>query len=70
MGIQAQSQTKVSENDEQAIRSSDPLWLDIAIVSSSLGIPLQAGYFEIAFPMEFIKQSGSSFELRWIDFFR
>ena len=70
MGIQAQSQRKVSENGELAIRSSDPLWLDIEIISDSQQIPLQDGYFEIAFPMEFIKQSGSSFEIRWIDFFR
>lgn len=70
MGIQAQSQAKVSGNGEQVIRSSDPLWLDIEIVSDSQQIPLQDGYFEIAFPMEFIKQSGSSFEIRWIDFFR
>ena len=70
IGIQAQSQRNISEHGEQAIRSSDPLWLDIEIVSDSQKIPLQDGYFEIALPVEFIKQAGNSFEIQWIDFFR
>lgn len=69
-GLQTQSQRKVTGNTEQALRSSDALWLDIAIVSDSKEIPLEAGYFEIVFPKEFIERSGGLFEIQWIDFFR
>ena len=69
-GIQAQSQRKISENSEQALQSSDPLWLDIEIVSDSRKIPLQDGYFEIIFPKKFIQGAGDFFELQWIDFYR
>ena len=69
-GLQAQSQRKISGNSEQVIRSLDPLWLDIEIVSDSPTIPLEDGYFEIIFPKEFIQQTGDSFEIQWIDFYR
>ncbi len=69
-GLKAQSQRKISGNSEQALRSSDALWLDIEIVSNSKKIPLEDGYFEIVFPKEFIQASGDSFEMHWIDFFR
>ena len=69
-GLQAQSQRKSSGTSEQAIRASDAFWLNIKIVSDSQQIPLENGYFEINIPVEFIKQSGSSFEIHWIDFYR
>jgi hypothetical protein len=69
-GLQTQSQRKVTGNTEQALRSSDALWLEIEIVSDSKEIPLEAGYFEIVFPKEFIERSRGLFEIQWIDFFR
>jgi hypothetical protein len=69
-GLQAQSHRKSSGNSEQAIRAGDAFWLNIKIVSDSQQIPLEDGYFEINIPVEFIKQSGSSFEIHWIDFYR
>ena len=69
-GLQAQRQRKSSGNSEQAIRAGDAFWLNIKIVSGSQQIPLEDGYFEINLPVEFIEQSGSSFEIHWIDFYR
>ena len=69
-GIQAQSQRKISGNSEQVIRSSDPLWLNIKVVPDSQQIPLEDGYIEIILPKAFIQESGGSFEIHWIDFFR
>ena len=69
-GLKAQSQRKISGNSEQVIRSFDALWLDIDIISDSNKIPLEEGYFEIVLPGEFLEQSGDSFEIQWIDFYR
>jgi hypothetical protein len=69
-GLNAQSQRKISENGEQPIRRLDALWLKVEIRSDSQSIPLQDGYFEIILPQRFIEQSGNSFEIQWIDFFR
>jgi len=69
-GLKVQSQRKISGNSEQVIRSFDPLWLNIQIVSDSKKVPLEDGYFEIIFPKEFIQQLGDSFEVQWIDFYR
>jgi len=69
-GLHAQSQRKISGNSEQVIRSFDPLWLNIQIISESKKVPLADGYFEIVFPKEFIEESGNSFEIHWIDFYR
>jgi hypothetical protein len=68
--IQVQSQRKISGNYEQVLRPNDLLWLDIQIISDSQKIPLKDGYFEIIFPEEFIRESGNSFEIQWIDFYR
>jgi hypothetical protein len=65
-----ESQRKILGNSEQALRSSDALWLDIQIVSESATLPLEDGYFEIHFPAAFIQQSGGVFEIHWIDFYR
>jgi hypothetical protein len=69
-GITAQSQRKISENSQQALHSSNPLWLNIESVPSSQKIPLQDGFFEIFLPKEFIRQAGNTFEIKWIDFYR
>ena len=70
VGIQAQSQRKISGNSEQELQSNDTLWLDVQIISDSQSIPLENGYFEIILPEEFIQESGNSFEIQWIDFYR
>jgi hypothetical protein len=69
-GFKAQSQRKISGNSEQVMLAFDPLWLDIEIISDSEQIPLEAGYFEIIFPKEFVQETGNSFEMQWIDFYR
>jgi hypothetical protein len=69
-GLAAQNQRKISGASEQAIRSGDAFWSDIKIVSGSQQTPLENGYFEIILPKKFIQESGGSFEIHWIDFFR
>lgn len=69
-GLNAQSQRVLSDNGEQVLRSFDALWLDIEIVSNSPRIPLEDGYFEVVVPKEFLRTSGGSFEMQWIDFYR
>jgi hypothetical protein len=69
-GGEAQDQKIISGKGEQALRSSDALWLDIQIVAESATIPLKDGYFEVHFPEEFIEQAGGVFEIHWIDFYR
>ena len=69
-GFKAQSQRKISGNSEQVMLAFDALWLDIEIKSSSPKVPLTEGYFEIVFPKEFVQETGNSFEIQWIDFYR
>ena len=69
-GLSAQSQRKISGASEQPILRFDPLWLKVEIVSTSQEIPLNDGYFEIVIPRGFLEQTGNSFEIQWIDFFR
>lgn len=69
-GLNDQSQMKITEDSEGPISMFDPLKLKLDIVSNSQEIPLQDGYFEIVVPGEFLQQSGNSFEIQWIDFFR
>ena len=61
-----------SSESEYSITSIDPLWMKIEIVPAQAAkkIPLQEGYFEITVPKEFIRNSGNSFEIQWIDFYR
>ncbi len=69
-GFKSQSQRKISGNSEQVMLAFDPLWLDIEIKSPSQKIPPTDGYFEIVFPREFMQETGNSFEVQWIDFYR
>ncbi len=69
-GLKAQSQRKISGDSGQVMLAFDPLWLNIQIISDSQQIPLEAGYFEILFPKAFVQDSGGSFEIQWIDFYR
>jgi len=69
-GLKTQSQRKIFRDSEQIMLAFDPLWLEIEIVSDSEQIPLKEGYFEIVFPKGFMQQSGDSFEIQWIDFYR
>ena len=57
---------------EYPITPAHPLWLNIRVVSNDMtpNIPLEEGYFEIVLPKEFIEESGNSFEIQWIDFYR
>lgn len=69
-GLKTQSQRKFLGDSEQIMLSFDPLWLNIQIISDSKQIPLEAGYFEVIFPKEFVQDAGGSFEMQWIDFYR
>lgn len=69
-GMNAQGQRKIVGDSEEPILPFDPLRLELEIVSSSQEIPLQDGYFEIIIPKGFLQQSGGSFEIQWIDFYR
>lgn len=69
-GLNAQIQTKTSGTSVLPMLPSDPLWLQVEIVSSSQAIPLQDGYFEVIIRQAFLIQAGNSFEIQWIDFFR
>ena len=69
-GLSALSQRKISGNNEQALRSFDALWLAIRIEAKAQKIPLQAGWFEITVPARFLQESGGTFKLQWVDFFR
>ena len=62
----------ISSGNEYSITPIDPLWMKIEIVSSQAieTIPLKDGYFEITISNEFIQNSGDSFEIQWIDFYR
>lgn len=64
------SERIVSSNVEFPILSVHPLWVNIEIVSENKNVPLEEGYFEITIPREFIRNAGTSFEVRWIDFYR
>ena len=64
-------QRVISSGSEYSITPIDPLWMKIEIISDqSKKIPLEAGYFEINVPREFLRNAGSSFEIQWIDFYR
>lgn len=67
------SQKIIVSGEELSITSDHPMWLNIRVVSSEStpNIPLhEEEYFEIALPGEFIDESGSSFEIHWVDFYR
>lgn len=65
-------QRVISSGNEYSITPIDPLWMQIEIVSGQAieTIPLKDGYFEITISNEFIQNSGDSFEIQWIDFYR
>jgi hypothetical protein len=66
------SQRIIAPGSESPLLPSDPLWMEIEIVSNQAEktIPLEEGYFEITVPKEFIQNAGNSFEIEWIDFYR
>lgn len=64
------NQKVVSSNTERPILSTDPLWMNIEIVSENKRIPLEEGHFEIEIPREFLRNAGASFEVTWVDFYR
>jgi hypothetical protein len=69
-GSASGGQRILSSGTEQPIGPGHPLWLEIRIVAEKREIPLEGGYFEVAFPGRFAREAGSSFEIQWVDFFR
>ncbi len=67
----SETQTILSPGAESPLSPSDPLWIEIAIVSEAQKkIPLEQGYFEVTVPQEFIRNAGTTFEIEWVDFYR
>jgi len=66
------NQKIILSGKEYPITPIHPLWLNIRVASNDMtpNIPLEEGYFEIVLPKEFIEESGNSFEIQWIDFYR
>ena len=65
-------QRVISSGSEYSIMPIDPLWMKIEIVPDQAAkkIPLEEGYFELTVPTEFIRNTGNSFQIQWIDFYR
>ena len=64
-------QRVISLGSEYSITPIDPLWMKIEIISDQAKkIPLEAGYFEINVPREFLRNAENFFEIQWIDFYR
>lgn len=66
------NQKSISAGEESPITPIHPYWLDIRIVSDqeTPDIPLIQGYFEVELPKEFLQETGNSFEIQWVDFYR
>lgn len=62
----------ISAGSETPILPVHPFWMIIDVVAEQAepAIPLEAGYFEITLPQEFLEKAGDSFEIEWIDFYR
>jgi hypothetical protein len=60
------------DGDEKAIKSTNPSWLEVRIVSDRAAprIPLEQGHFEITLPKDFLREGSRAFSIRWIDFYR
>ena len=64
-------QRVISSGSEYSITPIDPLWMKIEIISDQAKkIPLEAGYFEINVPREFLWNVENFFKIQWIDFYR
>ena len=70
--FQISNQKIITSSAEYPISPIHPLWMQIEIISSQAKntIPLTEGYFEVLLPKEFIQQTGSTFEIKWVDFYR
>jgi hypothetical protein len=66
------NQTVLTTRTEFPLLPGDPLWMEIDIVSEQTEkkIPLEQGYFEVILPQQFIQNTGNTFEIEWIDFYR
>ena len=66
------SQKIIAPDSESPLLPSHPLWMQVEVVSAQpeKKIPIEAGYFEITLPKEFLQKAGMSFEIEWIDFYR
>ena len=70
--IHVDHQAILSSGTESPLSPDHPLWMEIEIVSGQAEkkIPLEAGYFEVVIPQQFIRNAGKTFEVEWIDFYR
>ena len=64
------NQRIVLSTGELPIFSVHPMWLKIETISNSKKIPLEDGHFEITIPQAFLRKAGTSFDIKWIDFYR
>ena len=65
-------QAIISAGTESPLLPGNPLWMEIDVVSGQAEkkIPLEEGYFEVTVPQEFIRNTGKTIEIEWIDFYR
>jgi hypothetical protein len=70
--LNGHAQTLIRSGREFLVEPGHPLWMDVRIVpdEESPKISLETGYFEVEFPSGFGGDSGGTFEIRWIDFYR
>ena len=69
--LQVSHETLLSSGAESPLLPGNPLWMEIEIVTDAeKTIPLEAGYFEVTVPQEFIRNADKIFEIEWIDFYR
>jgi len=58
---------------EIPLTPDSPYWMDVNIVASegtTTSIPLEDGYFEVTFPIDFLQNDHRTYSLEWIDFYR
>lgn len=63
-----------NEAAPRLLAPADDLWMDVGILSGRPGvepeIPLEAGYFDVRAPRDFLRSGTRTFTVAWIDFFR
>jgi hypothetical protein len=70
--FEVENQRLIRSGAESALTPADPLWMDIRVVSgeSTPTLPLQQGFFELELPQAFLRETGDSFVIHWVDFYR
>jgi len=70
--FEVKNQRLIQSGTESVLTPAHPWWMKIRVVSDETTptVPLQQGYFELEIPKGFITETGNSFEIQWVDFYR